>query len=49
MDCRYSLSVGEYKNEKTKERKNELKATIDNFHNVFSGLLEDETSKLKDR
>jgi hypothetical protein len=37
----YSLSVGEYKNEKTKERKNELKATIDNFHNVFSGLLED--------
>lgn len=45
----YSDFVNQYKNEKTKERKMELKANIDNFHSVFSGLLEDETSKLRER
>jgi len=43
----YSSFVDEYKSIKSRDRKTELKALINNFHSVFSGLLEDETSKLK--
>ena len=45
----YSLFIDEYKNSKNKQRKDELKLLIKNFHKAFSGLLEDETSKLKEK
>lgn len=43
----FSQSVNKYKNEKNRDEKDVLNARIKNFHMAFSGLLEDETTKLK--
>lgn len=43
----FSQSVDKYKNEKNRDEKDELRSRINNFHKIFSGLLEDETTKLR--